>query len=257
MTVDNAEEYPDLSMNFVAYRTQESDTMGIQGGYEGNPGVVLGGYSASSYSCGALLKVFAQEAEETSYDIDVTFHNLNDNTTSSKTIQVNVLGNGMTLSYVLGEPEEDGSVVIALANNGNDINSMQVEVDDAFAAYAYLPKLIHNFPLLSKNTVEFTVAPTAELVGSQDGNLLVKGNGATFTIPVTLTAPEQETITGEELAKSISVFGQLTAGLPDVIKASDSTTISFEMESSKYVGKEKCHIFVLGELIAIYIGFKF
>lgn len=233
MTVDNAEEYPDLSMNFVAYRTQESDTMGIQGGYEGNPGVVLGGYSASSYSCGALLKVFAQEAEETSYDIDVTFHNLNDNTTSSKTIQVNVLGNGMTLSYVLGEPEEDGSVVIALANNGNDINSMQVEVDDAFAAYAYLPKLIHNFPLLSKNTVEFTVAPTAELVGSQDGNLLVKGNGATFTIPVTLTAPEQETITGEELAKSISVFGQLTAGLPDVIKTSDSTTISFEMESSK------------------------
>ncbi len=233
MTVDNAEAYPDLSMNFVAYRTQEDDAVGVQGGYEGNPGVVLGGYSASSYSCGALLKIFAQEAEGTSYDIDVTFHNLNDSTTSSKTIQVNVSGEGMKLSYALDTSAEDGSVTVALTNEGEDINSMNIEVDDDFAAYAYLPRLIHNFPLESGSSVEFTVAPTAQLVGSQGGKIIVKDNGDTFEIPVTLTAPEPETITGEELAKNISAFGQLAVDLPSVTSGAGDTTISFAMESSK------------------------
>lgn len=233
MTVDNAENYPDLSMNFVAYRLKEDDSLGMQGGYAENPGVVRGGSSASSYSCGALLKIFAQEAEDTEYDIDVTFHNLNDDTTSTKTIHVMVTGQGMNLAYTLAAPADDGSVTVTLTNNGADISSMNIEVEDASAADAYLPTLIHNYPLDANSSMTFVVAPTAELDVETTVNLVVKGNGDTKKIPVTLTAPEPESTSGEELAKNISAFGQLTAALPEITADADGDKISFTMESSK------------------------
>lgn len=235
MTVDNAGDYPDLSMNFVAYRTYSGDTVGSQGGYDGNPGVLPG----NNTDCGALLNIFAQEARGQSYDIQVTFHNLNADTTATKTINVTVEGYGMDLSET-NTAKADGSLDVTLTNNGSSaITSMNVDLDDALAPYACFPTLIQNYSLGAGRTVTFTVATTTNLNPGEtkSGNLLVTGNGETKQFPISLTCPAApSTTSGEQLAEDISEFGRLTAASDSIAhnaNSDGSITFSFNMESSK------------------------
>lgn len=240
MTVDNADAYPDLSMNFVAYRTDGTDPKGFQGGYEGNPGSIGYGTSANPAVGGALLKVFAQEAGGETYSIQVTFHNMEDGTETPKTIQVTVRGKGMTLAESLGTPGEDGSVEVTLTNNGAAaINSLNVDLDETLAQCACFPTLIQNYQLNAGANVKFKVVPTAKLAAGQSvtGKLLVMGNGVTKEVVITLTKPAApKTTTGAELAKDLNKLGHLTASdtVTAAANASDgSTEVNFSMASSK------------------------
>lgn len=229
MTVDNPND--DLSMNFVG------------SGFSQETAVTLAPWSGGS----AELAVFAQDAKASQYDnIKLTCHTV-DGGAVDRMLHLAVTGEGMDLAITNSE-ESTGDLTVTVQNNGNDINSLIVDVDEDLASYAYFPTVINQTTLKRGDSISFKVVPMFpdDSLDSVSGNLIFTGSGDTEEYPITLRNVHTDTLSGSQLTEEALFANSAIPGYlspeedaaPELTVDRDSLTASYSMvHEDKETGK--------------------